>query len=306
MTLVVAQQFVSAPSSLSYSALYTSLMYENGYCLCIWVTRGGLLSCSSCFTFLTLPLCELYSCNLRGQSGNDGSCVLPGGTWRRTRLWVTLHSVLLPPRGASGQSSRAQQPRGVCGAEERVHSLCQVPILLISIVLVSLRQVVAVQQRWSNAYQSLSEEHTVVSPMRTWSVRRSWNSWRAYRETACRMWTSRTTSQATTVPSNWPTAGTRSGSWRRTESRSRGFWTSHSCQTSMKKSFLIYYNQHNYISIIIYISERCPNSVEQSVVAQPVILAQGEKRKKHSGCSSSISPPDGANKPKDASLFWSF
>ena len=60
---------------------------------------------------------------------------------------------------------------------------------------------------------------TADSPMRKRSARSSWNSWKACRETGCSTSTSRSTPPGTTAPSNWPTAGTRSGSSRRSRSR---------------------------------------------------------------------------------------
>lgn len=66
----------------------------------------------------------IYS--LRRESGDDGPRDVPRGPRSRPRMRISVHRVFLHPRGASGKSTGAERPGGVCGAQEGVHGLRQV------------------------------------------------------------------------------------------------------------------------------------------------------------------------------------
>lgn len=109
---------------------------RRSFSTCFWFRRQGLwglvvvlkfileklMRCQNEFTFLML----VFPCHVRDWCGHDDPCVVPRGPWRRPYLWISVHCVLLPPGGASRKSAWAWWPWGVCGAQERDDSLCQV------------------------------------------------------------------------------------------------------------------------------------------------------------------------------------
>lgn len=103
----------------------------------IWnLTQAGyisaLLSSSWCLAcaatlFFSFQQKNLLSCWFyRGQSGDDGPRDVPRETRGRPCVWISVHRILLHPRGASGHSTRAQRAWGVYRAQEGVDGVCQV------------------------------------------------------------------------------------------------------------------------------------------------------------------------------------
>lgn len=99
---------------------YTSWLYFSP----IIIIMFGMCGYSFFFSFQQKNLlsCWFY----RGQSGDDSPRDVLRETRGRPCMWISVHRILLHPRGASGHSTRAQRARGVYRAQEGVDGVCQV------------------------------------------------------------------------------------------------------------------------------------------------------------------------------------